>query len=166
MLSALEGPLSVVAVVGQYRTGKSFLLNRILLDLRGVSNGFSVGSTVHAAPPHKRGLPRGAASGASGLLCLLSPPWRRRAHARTCTRTQANAHARYARLTTRVLREREREKERESERKSAKTRTYKQTRTCTQEQSPSYKPTRAHTRTRANGPLAGQRVHQGAVALE
>ena len=53
MLSALEGPLSVIAVVGQYRTGKSFLLNRILLDLRGVSNGFSVGSTVRAAstPP-------------------------------------------------------------------------------------------------------------------
>ena len=45
MLSALDGPLSIVAVVGQYRTGKSFLLNRILL---GQNDGFTVGSTVNA----------------------------------------------------------------------------------------------------------------------
>ena len=45
VLSAIDGPLSVIAVVGQYRTGKSFLLNRILL---GQNDGFSVGSTVNA----------------------------------------------------------------------------------------------------------------------
>jgi hypothetical protein len=45
VLSAIDGPLCVISVVGQYRTGKSFLLNRILL---GQNNGFSVGSTVRA----------------------------------------------------------------------------------------------------------------------
>jgi hypothetical protein len=45
MISALDGPLSIISVVGQYRTGKSFLLNRILL---GQNDGFVVGSTVNA----------------------------------------------------------------------------------------------------------------------
>jgi hypothetical protein len=45
VLSAIDGPLSIIAVVGQYRTGKSFLLNRILL---GRNDGFAVGSTVNA----------------------------------------------------------------------------------------------------------------------
>jgi hypothetical protein len=148
MLSALEGPLSVVAVVGQYRTGKSFLLNRILLDLRGVSNGFSVGSTVRAAstPPL---LIRG-----SRAVLPLEPAMetaRTRMHTYTSKRTRKIRKCYH----TRVERERERERERVilGERViarfiRAKTRTYKQTHTCTQKQSPTYKPTRAHTRTR------------------
>jgi hypothetical protein len=36
--------VSVIAVVGLYRTGKSFLLNRILLEM---SDGFQVGPTVN-----------------------------------------------------------------------------------------------------------------------
>ena len=43
-LSGVQGPISTVAVVGKYRTGKSFLMNRILLD-RG--DGFTVGPTVN-----------------------------------------------------------------------------------------------------------------------
>eukprot|EP00961_Rhodomonas_salina_P127648 1721156-Rhodomonas_salina.1 len=41
-LSRIPGPISVVSVVGMYRTGKSFLLNRILL---GRKDGFPVGAT-------------------------------------------------------------------------------------------------------------------------
>jgi len=43
-LSTIDYPVSVIAVVGLYRTGKSFLLNRILLDS---SDGFQVGPTVN-----------------------------------------------------------------------------------------------------------------------
>lgn len=43
-LKKLEGPIGVVAVAGMYRTGKSFLLNRMILDQ---SNGFGVGPTVN-----------------------------------------------------------------------------------------------------------------------
>ena len=45
VLSSIKKPLSVVSVVGKYRTGKSFLLNRILLDRR---SGFGVGPTIRA----------------------------------------------------------------------------------------------------------------------
>ena len=37
--------LHVIAVAGKYRTGKSYLLNRVLLDR---SNGFNVGHTINA----------------------------------------------------------------------------------------------------------------------
>ncbi len=33
MMSHVEGPLAVIAVAGMYRTGKSYLLNRMLLNL-------------------------------------------------------------------------------------------------------------------------------------
>ncbi|EKX42173.1 hypothetical protein GUITHDRAFT_158150 [Guillardia theta CCMP2712] len=45
VLSRIDSPISVLSVVGMYRTGKSFLLNRILLDRK---DGFPVGSTVNA----------------------------------------------------------------------------------------------------------------------
>jgi uncharacterized phosphosugar-binding protein len=45
IVSAMKGPIAVVGVVGLYRTGKSYLLNRVLLDR---SNGFGVGPTVNA----------------------------------------------------------------------------------------------------------------------
>jgi polynucleotide 5'-kinase involved in rRNA processing len=32
MLSKIEGPVSVISVAGMYRTGKSYLLNRLLLN--------------------------------------------------------------------------------------------------------------------------------------
>lgn len=38
--------IGVIAVVGKYRTGKSFLLNRILLGETG-DNGFGVGPTIN-----------------------------------------------------------------------------------------------------------------------
>jgi len=44
-LQSLEGPIGVVAVAGMYRTGKSYLLNRMILDRQ---NGFGVGSTINA----------------------------------------------------------------------------------------------------------------------
>jgi len=44
-IQTIESPLAVIAVAGMYRTGKSYLLNRILLDR---NNGFGVGNTVNA----------------------------------------------------------------------------------------------------------------------
>jgi hypothetical protein len=43
-LKHLKGPIGVVAVAGLYRTGKSYLLNRMLLNRSG---GFGVGPTVN-----------------------------------------------------------------------------------------------------------------------
>lgn len=43
-LSSLKGPLGICAVAGMYRTGKSYLLNRMLLDR---SDGFGVGPTIN-----------------------------------------------------------------------------------------------------------------------
>ena len=47
LLGRLRGPVAVVAVVGPYRSGKSFLLNRVLLGRAG-PGGFPVGATVEA----------------------------------------------------------------------------------------------------------------------
>ena len=44
-ISSLKGKLGVIAVAGKYRTGKSFLLNRIILNLR--ESGFGVGPTIN-----------------------------------------------------------------------------------------------------------------------
>ncbi len=43
-ISTLKGPLSIVTVAGLYRTGKSYLLNRVILNR---SNGFGVGPSVN-----------------------------------------------------------------------------------------------------------------------
>lgn len=43
-------PIGIVSVAGLYRTGKSYLLNRVLLDR---SDGFGVGPTINA---HTKGL--------------------------------------------------------------------------------------------------------------
>jgi hypothetical protein len=45
-LQSIEDPLAVIAVAGKYRTGKSFLMNRVLLKIN--SGGFSVGGTIQA----------------------------------------------------------------------------------------------------------------------
>ena len=39
--------LGIVSVVGKYRTGKSFFVNRVLLDKSGVNCGFTVGPTIN-----------------------------------------------------------------------------------------------------------------------
>ena len=44
-LRSLKSPIAVVSVAGLYRTGKSYLLNRVLLNRK---EGFNVGSTVNA----------------------------------------------------------------------------------------------------------------------
>lgn len=44
MLSQVRGKVSVICVAGPYRTGKSFLLNRLI----GQQSGFQVGGTVKA----------------------------------------------------------------------------------------------------------------------
>ncbi|XP_006759959.1 PREDICTED: guanylate-binding protein 5 [Myotis davidii] len=49
ILSAFTQPLVVVAIVGLYRTGKSYLMNK----LAGKNDGFSVGSTVQS---HTKGI--------------------------------------------------------------------------------------------------------------
>jgi hypothetical protein len=41
----VEAPVSIISVAGMYRTGKSFLLNHILI---GENHGFEVGPTVEA----------------------------------------------------------------------------------------------------------------------
>lgn len=53
-LKSLEGPIGVLSVAGMYRSGKSYLLNRCLLNR---SRGFDVGHTINACtkvrfPPH------------------------------------------------------------------------------------------------------------------
>ena len=53
LLASLRVPVAPVAVVGRSRTGKSFLLNRLISgggggDARGAAAGFAVGSTVEA----------------------------------------------------------------------------------------------------------------------
>ncbi|XP_073643678.1 guanylate-binding protein 1-like isoform X2 [Tursiops truncatus] len=48
-LSAIQQPVVVVAIVGLYRTGKSYLMNK----LAGKNKGFSVGSTVQS---HTKGI--------------------------------------------------------------------------------------------------------------
>uniref|UniRef100_A0A8D2FSM1 GB1/RHD3-type G domain-containing protein n=1 Tax=Theropithecus gelada TaxID=9565 RepID=A0A8D2FSM1_THEGE len=49
ILSAITQPVVVVAIVGLYRTGKSYLMNK----LAGKKNGFSLGSTVRS---HTKGI--------------------------------------------------------------------------------------------------------------
>ncbi|XP_052586851.1 guanylate-binding protein 1-like [Peromyscus californicus insignis] len=49
ILSAIKQPVVVVAIVGFYRTGKSYLMNK----LAGKQNGFSLGSTVQS---HTKGI--------------------------------------------------------------------------------------------------------------
>ena len=46
LLNSIEGKVGVVAVVGKYRTGKSFLLNRIILKTEG-EQGFGVGPSIN-----------------------------------------------------------------------------------------------------------------------
>lgn len=44
LLTQIEGPIAVISVAGMYRTGKSYLLNRMLLQR---STGFGVGPTIN-----------------------------------------------------------------------------------------------------------------------
>lgn len=46
--------IGIIAVAGKYRTGKSFLLNRILLDKKD-TNGFGVGPTINPCTKVIRG---------------------------------------------------------------------------------------------------------------
>lgn len=53
-IEKLSGPFGVISVVGKYRTGKSFFLNRVLLQREpGDTTGFGVGPTTQA---HTKGL--------------------------------------------------------------------------------------------------------------
>ena len=45
-LCTLKAPVAIASIVGKYRTGKSLLVNRMLLDLKG--SGFQVGATVNS----------------------------------------------------------------------------------------------------------------------
>ena len=44
-MKEIPQPLAIVGVAGIYRSGKSYLLNRVLLDR---SSGFGVGSSINA----------------------------------------------------------------------------------------------------------------------
>ena len=46
LTSISETPLAIISTVGAYRTGKSFFLNRVLLN-SPASTGFAVGPTIH-----------------------------------------------------------------------------------------------------------------------
>lgn len=46
MLKNVKEKIGIIAVAGKYRTGKSFLLNRIILD-KTDNNGFGVGPTIN-----------------------------------------------------------------------------------------------------------------------
>lgn len=43
-LREVDGPIGMIAVAGMYRTGKSYLLNRMLLNR---SDGFGVGPSIN-----------------------------------------------------------------------------------------------------------------------
>jgi hypothetical protein len=43
-LKGIEAPIGIVAVAGMYRTGKSYLLNRMILNRQ---TGFGVGPSVN-----------------------------------------------------------------------------------------------------------------------
>lgn len=45
MIAALDRPLSIISVAGAYRTGKSYLLNELLV---GRPKAFQVGETMNA----------------------------------------------------------------------------------------------------------------------
>lgn len=47
MFKNLEGQFGVVSVAGMYRTGKSYLLNKVLLDRKKDEDGFGVGPSVN-----------------------------------------------------------------------------------------------------------------------
>ena len=44
MFASIKGPVSIISVAGAYRTGKSFLLNTMLLNCK---HGFAVGPTIN-----------------------------------------------------------------------------------------------------------------------
>ncbi len=51
-LHGLHNRIGIISVAGKYRTGKSFLLNRIIMGkLKG---GFGVGSTINACTKVRR----------------------------------------------------------------------------------------------------------------
>jgi hypothetical protein len=50
LLAAVPAPLAIISVAGLYRTGKSYLLNKMILNR---ASGFGVGPTVN---PHTKGL--------------------------------------------------------------------------------------------------------------
>lgn len=47
MFRHIEGPFGIVSVAGMYRTGKSYLLNKVLLDRKKGEQGFGVGPSIN-----------------------------------------------------------------------------------------------------------------------
>ena len=47
MFQNIEGPFGVVSVAGLYRTGKSYLLNKVLLNRKPGESGFGVGPSIN-----------------------------------------------------------------------------------------------------------------------
>jgi hypothetical protein len=47
MFRHIEGPFGIISVAGMYRTGKSYLLNKVLLDRKKGEQGFGVGPSIN-----------------------------------------------------------------------------------------------------------------------
>lgn len=47
MFKNIRGPFGIVSVAGMYRTGKSYLLNKVLLNLEKGKGGFGVGPSIN-----------------------------------------------------------------------------------------------------------------------
>lgn len=47
MLQSIDEDVGVIAVAGKYRTGKSYLLNKIILQNKSDKTGFGVGPTIN-----------------------------------------------------------------------------------------------------------------------
>lgn len=63
-LSNIRDPVTVIGIVGKYRTGKSFLMNQLL----GKCSGFSLGPTVQS---HTKGVWMWLSSDQDGHKLLL-----------------------------------------------------------------------------------------------
>ena len=47
MFKHIQGPFGIISVAGMYRTGKSYLLNKVLLDRKKGEHGFGVGPSIN-----------------------------------------------------------------------------------------------------------------------
>lgn len=48
LIKQIKKPTCILSVVGSYRTGKSYFLNKVILNSEKSSNGFNIGNTINS----------------------------------------------------------------------------------------------------------------------